>query len=230
MSRQISTIVHNFPPEFPETTVERYPNLTLALGDKYPGLRTTTVVDENDRSLQPFLKMTSNKPSFPAGGSDVSPEATNNEDSTSTSDFIPTWVALRKSSDESSVVASMFDVTQPPIPGVPGAGVKRRRRRSKRHQPYASPSQQLQDPSPSDVVNLTVHFYLPRLLVRSNQPPGKDADSATKSSVFKFVSPIEGPEVSSDTAPMPRGVVWDAEGPLVWREAPGWKETHHPKF
>lgn len=68
MSRQISTIVHNFPPEFPETTVERYPNLTLALGDKYPGLRTTTVVDENDRPLQPISEDVSDYAPLPLEG------------------------------------------------------------------------------------------------------------------------------------------------------------------
>jgi hypothetical protein len=65
---------------------------------------------------------------------------------------------------------------------------------------------------------------------RQRSLSGTDVGSATMNSVFKFVPPIKGPEVSSDTAPMPRGVVWDAEGPFVWREAPGWKETHHPKF
>jgi hypothetical protein len=68
MSRQISTIVHNFPPEFPETTVERYPNLTLAFGDKYPGLRTTTVVDENKMPLQPMSEDLSDYAPLPLEG------------------------------------------------------------------------------------------------------------------------------------------------------------------
>jgi hypothetical protein len=68
MFRQISTIVHNFPPEFPETTVERYPNLTLALGDKYPGLRPTTVVDENEMPLQPMSEDLSDYAPLPLEG------------------------------------------------------------------------------------------------------------------------------------------------------------------
>ncbi|KAJ6453203.1 hypothetical protein C8R47DRAFT_1229146 [Mycena vitilis] len=39
-------IFHNFPPsEFPDSVVDRYPSLTRALGNTYPGVRSTTPED-----------------------------------------------------------------------------------------------------------------------------------------------------------------------------------------
>ncbi|KAJ6562665.1 hypothetical protein B0H19DRAFT_1234207, partial [Mycena capillaripes] len=39
---QRAPMMFNFPPHFPEESIERYPSLTQALGDSYPGLRTCT--------------------------------------------------------------------------------------------------------------------------------------------------------------------------------------------
>ncbi|KAJ7037993.1 hypothetical protein C8F04DRAFT_387986 [Mycena alexandri] len=49
MGRQISSIVYNFEPDFPDSAVERYPSLTCALGNFYPGVRTSAgPVDEDE--------------------------------------------------------------------------------------------------------------------------------------------------------------------------------------
>jgi hypothetical protein len=53
MGRQPCPVLYTFRPEFPEETVERYPSLTLALGNNYPGLQTSIAADAdaNDTSL-----------------------------------------------------------------------------------------------------------------------------------------------------------------------------------
>ncbi|KAJ6588662.1 hypothetical protein B0H19DRAFT_1226427 [Mycena capillaripes] len=49
MARQISAIMYDFQPDFPDAIVHRYPSLTRALGNNYPGLRSATVEDAERR-------------------------------------------------------------------------------------------------------------------------------------------------------------------------------------
>ncbi|KAF8146924.1 hypothetical protein K438DRAFT_1944301 [Mycena galopus ATCC 62051] len=51
MVRQTSAIKYNFRPEFPAAAVDRYPSLTCALGNNYPGL--TAQVDERNAPIWP---------------------------------------------------------------------------------------------------------------------------------------------------------------------------------
>jgi len=46
MARQISSIKYNFRPEFPDAAVDRYPSLTRALGNNYPGLEAASVDED----------------------------------------------------------------------------------------------------------------------------------------------------------------------------------------
>ncbi|KAJ7754609.1 hypothetical protein B0H16DRAFT_1542951 [Mycena metata] len=49
MAKKKSSIVYNFEPDFPDSAVERYPSLTCALGNFYPGVRTSAgPVDEDE--------------------------------------------------------------------------------------------------------------------------------------------------------------------------------------
>ncbi|KAJ7913911.1 hypothetical protein B0H13DRAFT_1873516 [Mycena leptocephala] len=54
MARQISTVVDTlkftFRPEFPDAMVDRYPSLTRALGNNYPGLQSHTINDADNRT------------------------------------------------------------------------------------------------------------------------------------------------------------------------------------
>ncbi|KAJ7126203.1 hypothetical protein C8R44DRAFT_121864 [Mycena epipterygia] len=54
MARQTST-VRNYRPEFPEESVERYPTLTLALGNSYPGLGIASPAADEGHHAFEFL-------------------------------------------------------------------------------------------------------------------------------------------------------------------------------
>jgi len=122
-----TTTTFNFPPHFPEESIERYPSLTRALANNYPGPRNLSA---NDTAMSSSI-VASSVPPYPY------PTFSNLESDRSGSDFHLGTSAASPTDSDLSRLTSISMVTQDrdvqeewPYRSVLGAEKRRNQRRS----------------------------------------------------------------------------------------------------